>query len=262
MTLVDAKSERLRERLQQLSPALQQELDERLDASWIYHDAALEGVVLTAADIQAAMTESESMVEGLSPAVPDGRLLFNAIRAARELAQKRKHPSGLELIRRFYQMVTPDAAGKSAQYRRDNPLHRLYFHEIAAPERITAMMKRLGTWLDGAEAKRTHPIPRAARAHYELMRIFPWTRNSGRVARLLMNYLLLSERYPPAVIHATDRQRYYESLRVPNSVPGEDEDDASQLAELLVEALDNGLDSALRFVEEAIRDGRKLRAAS
>ena len=124
------------------------------------------------------------------------------------------------------------------------------------------MMKHLSAWLDGAEAKRLHPLLRASRAHFELMRIFPWTRNSGRVARLLMNYMLLSERYLPVVIHATDRQRYYESLRVSGGLSEEDEDEASQLAVLVMEALDNGLDSALRFVEEATRDGRRLRAAS
>ena len=264
MTLasVDAKNERLLKRRQHLSQPLQRELDDRLDGSWIYHDAALEGVVLNQGDVQAAMAETNPPVEDGSPAVPEIRLLHLAILASRELAQKRKQPATLDLIRRFFTLVTPDAAGRATVYRRDNPLHRLYFHEIATPERIGPLMKRLGTWLDSPDAQRLHPVVRAARAHYDLMHVFPWTRNTGRVARLLMNHLLLCERYPPAVIHATDRQRYYEALRVPTSAPGEDEDDASHLAVLVVEALDNGLDSALRFVEEAARDGRRIRAAS
>jgi Fic family protein len=265
MTLVtiDAKNDRLRDRLQGAAGvALQAGLDERLDASWIYHDAAIEGVVLGHADVQAAMAEGEIPAEGLSPAVPEGRLLRTAIKTAREMASRRKRPDALEVIRRFYTAVTPEAGGKATLYRRDNPLHRLYFHEIVSPERIGQHMKRLVSWLDGANAARLHPILRASRAHYELLRIFPWTRNSGRVARLLMNYILLCEHHQPAVIHATDRQRYYESLRVLSSQPGEDEDEASQLTEIVVEAMDNGLDSALRFVEEAARDGRRLRAAS
>jgi Fic family protein len=259
---IDAKTDRLHERLHHGGPALQRELCDRLDASWIYHDAALEGVVLNTGDVQAAMAQIEAPAEGLSPAVPEIRLLFAAIRMSREVAAKRKRPPSLDVIRRMYQMVTPEAAGKAAQYRRDNPLHRLYFHEIAPPDRIGTLMKRLGSWLDGPESGRFHPVLRAARAHYELMRIFPWTRNTGRVARLLMNHVLLCESYLPVVIHATERQHYYESLRVPTSVPGEDEDESSDLADLILEALDNGLDSALRFVEEAARDGRRLRAAS
>jgi Fic family protein len=263
LTALDAKNDRLRERLQgPAAAAILHDLEERLDASWIFHDSAVEGVVLGTADVQAAMAEGEAPTEGLSPAVPEIRLLRAAIRAARDLAAKRKRPMTLEVIRRFYTLVTPEAGGKATLYRRDNPLHRLYFHEIAPPERIAQAMKRLATWLDGADAARLHPVLRASRAHYELMRIFPWTRNSGRVARLLMNYLLLCDRHLPAVIHATDRQRYYESLRVLSSQPGEDEDEASQLTEIVVEAMDNGLDSALRFVEEAARDGRRLRAAS
>jgi hypothetical protein len=37
--------------------------------------------------------------------------------------------------------------------------------------------------------------------------------DSGKVARLVMNLLLLRSGYPPAIIHSTERQRYYEALR-------------------------------------------------
>ncbi|HVR19952.1 MAG TPA: hypothetical protein VMS65_09650, partial [Polyangiaceae bacterium] len=35
----------------------------------------------------------------------------------------------------------------------------------------------------------------------------------GKVARLLMNIVLLRGGYPPAIIHSTERQRYYEALK-------------------------------------------------
>ena len=37
--------------------------------------------------------------------------------------------------------------------------------------------------------------------------------DSGKVARLVMNLLLLRSGYPPAIIHSTERQRYYEALK-------------------------------------------------
>ena len=43
--------------------------------------------------------------------------------------------------------------------------------------------------------------------------MFPFPTDSGKVARLLMNLLLLRSGYPPAIIHSTERQRYYEALK-------------------------------------------------
>jgi Fic family protein len=46
-----------------------------------------------------------------------------------------------------------------------------------------------------------------------LLRVFPFPTDSGKVARLLMNLMLLRSGYPPAIIHSTERQRYYEALK-------------------------------------------------
>ena len=53
----------------------------------------------------------------------------------------------------------------------------------------------------------------ASRVHYDLVRVFPFPNDSGKVSRLLMNALLMRAGYPPAIIHSTERQRYYEALK-------------------------------------------------
>ena len=55
--------------------------------------------------------------------------------------------------------------------------------------KITARMKKLGEWMDEDATKRMHPVERAARFHFKLMNIYPWTLNSGRVARVLSNLM-------------------------------------------------------------------------
>jgi Fic family protein len=70
------------------------------------------------------------------------------------------------------------------------------------------------------------------------MQVFPYTENSGRVARLLANLILIHAGYRlPVIIHATDRQRYYDSLRLPEAT----------LRDLTIEALDNALEQAEKF---------------
>ena len=61
-----------------------------------------------------------------------------------------------------------------------------------------------------------------------------------------MNLVLLRGGYPPAIIHSTDRQRYYESLRGPSSL----------LYALVVDSLENSIESAIKSFAEA-RTGRR-----
>ncbi|MGC4094660.1 MAG: hypothetical protein QM756_43440 [Polyangiaceae bacterium] len=49
--------------------------------------------------------------------------------------------------------------------------------------------------------------------HYDLLRGFPFQSDSGKVCRLLMNVILMRAGYPPAIIHSTERQKYYEALK-------------------------------------------------
>jgi Fic family protein len=82
------------------------------------------------------------------------------------------------------------------------------------------------------------------------MQVFPFTENSGKVARLLMNLVLLRAHYLPAIIHSIDRQRYYETLRQPNTA----------LRALVVEAEENSLDNALKFFRESRETPARNRA--
>jgi hypothetical protein len=54
-----------------------------------------------------------------------------------------------------------------------------------------------------------------------------------------MNLMLLREGYPPAVLHATDRQRYYDALKT----------SADATSAIVQEALENSLDSTLRYFQ-------------
>jgi Fic family protein len=114
-------------------------------------------------------------------------------------------------------------------------------------------MRKFGEWLDSAERKDEHPIVFAAAAHKHLMAIFPWPKGSGRVARVLSNLILVRNRYPLAVIHSIDRQRYYDALRT----------DDEKLEFLYLEAVETTAQSAIRVYQEAkSRRSRRGRRAS
>jgi Fic family protein len=120
------------------------------------------------------------------------------------------------------------------------PQHRLYFHEYAPPDKITYKVRQVVDWLNDPETRRTRSAVRiAARAHYDLLRVFPFPTDSGKVARLLMNVLLLRGGYPPAIVHSTERQRYYEALK----------GSSAAMTQIVSEAIENNLASIEKMLD-------------
>jgi Fic family protein len=254
---LDAKLEALRARKNAEDPRALDAFSEKLDIGWIYHDNALEGVVLSYPEIKDAVDRKIISDVSLVSLYEDIRNHKVAVDFVRDLGQQQlavRKKQGLitvDLIKQIHEILTPEDKSKGNPYRKDNPLHRAYFHEIATPDKIPLRMRKLCEWLDDEETESLHPLTRAAGAHFRLMAIYPWTKNSGKVARLLCNLMLIREGYPPAVIHSIERQRYYDSLRAENG----------HLAWLMIEALSNYVATASRFLDE-LAELRRSRVAS
>lgn len=189
-----------------------------LDMSWIAHDSALEGVVYTLAELRSAMGAPDGEVafdSSLQPVVEEIRRHREALNFIREQATKKRVPITVDVVKRVYCVLHPEEGDvKTVKYRKDIPQHRLYFHEYAPPDKIAYKLRQVIDWVNDPETRRTRtPIRLAARAHYDIVRIFPFATDSGKVARLVMNLLLLRGGCPPAIIHSTERQRYYEALK-------------------------------------------------
>ena len=215
---------------------------DRFDISWIYHDSALEGVVYTMEELETAIFEETVTDPSMIPVYDEVRNHKIAIDIIREHAEKRRFSLTLDVIKNLFAQLAPEELeGKSPpKYRKDIPLHRLYFHEISPPDKISYRMRQLVQWANASETKKSmHPIRLASKVHYELLHIYPFPRHSGKVARLVLNVLLLRAGYPPAVIHSTERQRYYDALKT--------SEDAT--ANIVNEALAVAVESTIRFFE-------------
>jgi hypothetical protein len=203
-------------RLNTTDPEFRREYRESFDMSWVYHDSALEGVVYTYQELKTATDPSVGSVpDGMQPVCEEIRRHRQAIEYVRELAERKRIPITVDTIKKLYVILHPDEGDvKSVKYRKDIPQHRLYFHEYAAPDKIAYRVRQVIDWLNGPEPKKLKsPIRIASRVHYDLVRVFPFPNDSGKVSRLLMNALLMRAGYPPAIVHSTERQRYYEALK-------------------------------------------------
>jgi Fic family protein len=231
-------------RLAKQDEAFRQRYLESLDMSWIYHDSALEGVVYSFQELKTAIDSSATVVQdsSLQPACEEIRRHKQAIEFVRDFATKKRLPVTLDVVKRIYLVLHPEEGDlKTLKYRKDIPQHRLYFHEYAPPDKIAYKVRQIVDWINDPETKRGRNALRiAARAHYDLLRVFPFTHDSGKVARLLMNMLLMRAGFEPAIIHSTERQRYYEALK----------GSAAIILHMVQEAEENGLASTEKMLDE------------
>ncbi len=242
---VEERTALLEGRLKAAPAEVQAKYRDDLDISWVAHDSALEGVVYTLAELRTAIGTVESNVafdSSAQPVVEEIRRHREALNFIRDLATKRRQPVTVDVVKSIYCVLHPEEGDvKTVKYRKDIPQHRLYFHEYTPPDKIAYKLRQIIDWVNDPETRGTRPPVRlAARAHYDILRIFPFTSDSGKVARLIMNLLLLRSGCPPAIIHSTERQRYYEALKGSS---------ATMLA-IVQDAIENSLASIEKLLDQ------------
>lgn len=85
--------------------------------------------------------------------------------------------------------------------------------EYASPEETPALMSDLLQWYNGEEKSgKLSPAELVALFHYRYIRIHPFEDGNGRIARLLVNFILLRKNYPMIVIKSADKENYLNAL--------------------------------------------------
>ena len=113
----------------------------------------------------------------------------------------------------------------------------------AEPFETPAMMTELLAWFYEEDTKNeTHPVALAALLHYKFVRIHPFDDGNGRMARLIMNYVLLKHDLPPVIIKSKDKPNYLLALQQADA----DNIDAfvKYIAEQLVWSLELNIEAA------------------
>ena len=93
--------------------------------------------------------------------------------------------------------------------------------EYAAPEETDALMTDLVDWYNEAETSGEYnPLELAALFHYRYIRIHPFEDGNGRIARLLVNFILARHDYPMVVVRSRKKKDYLEALHQADLVVG------------------------------------------
>ncbi len=94
--------------------------------------------------------------------------------------------------------------------------------DYASPEETPSLMTDLVDWYNKAESDgKLTPIELAILFHYRYIRIHPFEDGNGRIARLLLNYILSRHGYPMIVVRSRLKKDYLEALHQSDLIVGD-----------------------------------------
>lgn len=188
-------------------------IKEQFEIEMTYNSNAIEGNSLTLKETYLVISEGITIKGKPLKDHLEAKDHKEALDFLHELIDKDKKVTVSEyLIRQLHQLVVSkshsDIAGK---YREGNVIITGSKHTPPEGFQVPHEMKRLITWLTKNQ-KKHHIIELAALLHHKLVYIHPFADGNGRMARLVMNVLIMKAGYPLAIILRNDRKRYYRIL--------------------------------------------------
>lgn len=185
-------------------------LKENLLVDWTYHSNAIEGNTLT-------LSETKVVLEGITvggKTIHEHLEVINhkeAILYIEAIIQQKKELSEWQ-IKNIHNLVLKGIDDKNAGvYRKANVVISGARHIPPDFVQLKSEMESLIQWYNHS-LQNIHPIERAARLHTDFVKIHPFVDGNGRTARLLLNFELIKEGYPPLIITKEQRLQYYQSL--------------------------------------------------
>ncbi len=264
------KAERLKNELDKLRP-LDAEAEARImqkfRLEWNYHSNNLEGNSLTYGETKALILfgitaqgkplKDHFEITGHNEAI---NWILEIVKGETVLTES--------FVRQLHTLLLKETSYKEAQTADGKPTRRkievgkyktqpnhvvtvtgetFYF---ATPEETPAKMHELIEWFRKEKEKPdVNPIILAALFHYRFIRIHPFDDGNGRVARILMNFILMQFGYPPVIIKTEDKENYYAVLRLA------DADELEPFIEYITENLVRSLEIMIKGAKgESIKE--------
>lgn len=206
------EKKRLLDKSRPLSTSLLERLREQITVEWTYNSNAIEGNTLTLKETKLVLEEGitvagKSLREHFEATNHRDAILFL------EKLVRSKKKIGEADVNQIHAIISKNIEKKFAgQYRKGQV--RIIGAKKIPPNylKVPKLMKDLYNWINNNPEK-LHIVELAALAHYKFVAIHPYYDGNGRVARLLMNLILLRKGFPPAVVLRNDRKRYYNALQ-------------------------------------------------
>lgn len=219
---------------QQIQPLSQKDrdrLDKRFIVDFNYNSNHIEGNTLTYGQTEVLLLLGKVIGEADVRDVQDMAASRVALNMMIESAKETELPLTANFIRLLHKTIlredytvyhnSPSGAESSyvihaGTYKtRPNSVITRYGErfEYASPQETPSLMSDLVDWYNYQEQNgKLSPIELAALFHYRYIRIHPFEDGNGRIARLMMNYILTRHGYPMIVVRESKKSEYLDAL--------------------------------------------------
>jgi Fic family protein len=192
------------------SKRLANSLREKLIVEWTYNSNAIEGNTLTLSETKVVLEGltigGKSMIEHLETINHREAIFF-----IEELISN-KEPLSEWNIKNIHALILKEIDNTNAgKYRSENVVISGAEHIPPKHYEIGDLMQKLIAEYQ-SEWEGFHPVVRATLLHGEFVKIHPFIDGNGRTSRLLLNFELMKNGYPPIIIKNAERARYYDVL--------------------------------------------------
>lgn len=244
---------------------------QKLRLEWNYHSNAIEGNKLTYGETYSFLMygltakgkpfKDHLDIKGHNEAI---NFLTSLIKDERDLTEGDVRDLHKIILVEPYQSAaqTPDGKETTKTIRigeyKQQPNHVKTLtgeiHYYATPEDVPIKMHELMQWYNEARHnKKIHPSVLAAFVHHRFVAIHPFDDGNGRLARILMNLILMKNGYPPAIIKLKERTDYYAALNQA------DKNEYVPIIEFVAEAVSESMNLYLKAARgESIEDSSDL----
>ena len=228
LEIVDGLKQEL-DSLRPLPPDVIARVAQKIRLEFNYHSNAIEGNTLTLGEtrnliLHGLTAHGKPMRDHL-----DIEGHNDAVKAMEEAVREREALNGVfirnlhaVLLKEPYEMdaLTPDgkltkrliAVGRYKTAPNHVRTRTGETHYYTPPEQVSSEMSDLVDWYRDQEARGEHPIVVAATFHYQFVRIHQFDDGNGRMARLLMNMILIRHGYTLAIVSGESRNRYIREI--------------------------------------------------
>lgn len=214
-------------------------LSQRFTVEYNFNSNHMEGNTLTYGQTELLLLFGKVSGEGDLKDFNDMKASQVSLKMVEEQAAMRSDPLTQNFIRTLHKTLLREdytvyrtlPGGLQTQYTvhagryktRPNSVMTRYGERLdyASPEETQALMTDLVDWFNEEEAKgKLSPVQLAALFHYRYIRIHPFEDGNGRIARLLVNYILSRHGWPMIVVRSRDKSKYLDALHQSDIVVG------------------------------------------
>lgn len=227
--LLESQRLHFKDRFLKLDKNTQKEIYDNFIVSFTYNTTSIEGNTIPLNEVRKILSDDKIQLKNKT--LREIYDLRNTKDTFFSIVNSKK-PLSIDFIINTHKQLMKDVDERIGFRRHDVRVIKSRF-DSAPYFRIEKEMQELINWYK--ENKKINPFVLSVMFHHKFEKIHPFSDGNGRTGRLIMNYILIKNNYPPIIITKKNRDKYLEALE-----SADKSEDYSKLIQFLIEEYKKG----------------------